>query len=69
MEALQRRLLVRVAFRCWEDMVLTAEGKMVWQRFEPKPFDEAGDVDIQITHCGVSSSDLHTLRCGRGGTI
>lgn len=29
----------------------SAKGKMVWQGFEPKPFEE-DDVDIKITHCG-----------------
>ena len=46
----------------------SAKGKMVWQEFEPKPFDQAEDVDIQITHCGVCGSDLHTLRSGWGDT-
>ena len=31
----------------------SAEGKMVWQGYDPKPFNEEDDVDIQITHCGV----------------
>ncbi|CAK4032141.1 probable alcohol dehydrogenase, class V [Lecanosticta acicola] len=42
----------------------SAEGKMVWQEFpNVKPFEET-DVDIQITHCGICGSDLHTLRSG-----
>ena len=36
----------------------SAQGKMVWKSFEPKPFDET-DVDIKITHCGICGSDLH----------
>ena len=40
------------------------EGNMEWREFEPKKFDEERDVDIQITHCGVCGSDLHTLRSG-----
>jgi alcohol dehydrogenase (NADP+) len=36
---------------------------LVWQGFEPKPFEET-DVDIEITHCGVCATDLHTLRSG-----
>ena len=40
-----------------------AQGKMVWQEFEPKPWEET-DVDIKVTHCGVCGSDLHTLRAG-----
>jgi alcohol dehydrogenase (NADP+) len=40
-----------------------AEGKMVWQEFEPKPWEET-DVDIKVTHCGICGSDMHTLRSG-----
>ena len=39
------------------------QGKMVWQEFEPKTWEET-DVDIKVTHCGVCGSDLHTLRSG-----
>ncbi|RAK72267.1 NAD(P)-dependent alcohol dehydrogenase [Aspergillus fijiensis CBS 313.89] len=42
-----------------------SEGKMVWQEFEPKPWEET-DVDIKITHCGICGTDLHTLRSGWG---
>lgn len=45
----------------------SAQGKMVWQEFEPKKFEET-DVDIKITHCGVCGSDIHTLRSGWGAT-
>ncbi|KAM0330152.1 hypothetical protein ACHAQA_004325 [Verticillium albo-atrum] len=41
----------------------SAEGKMVWGEFEPKKWTEE-DVDIQISHCGVCGSDLHTLKSG-----
>lgn len=41
----------------------SVQGKMVWQEYEPKPFEET-DVDIKITHCGICGSDLHTLRSG-----
>lgn len=41
----------------------SVEGKMVWQEFEPKPWEET-DVDIKITHCGICGSDLHVLRSG-----
>lgn len=41
----------------------SADGKMVWQEFEPKPWEET-DVDIKISHCGICGSDLHTLRSG-----
>lgn len=40
-----------------------AQGKMVWQEFEPKPWEET-DIDIKVTHCGICGSDLHTLRSG-----
>jgi alcohol dehydrogenase (NADP+) len=39
------------------------QGKMVWQEFEPKPWEET-DIDIKISHCGICGSDLHTLRSG-----
>ena len=42
-----------------------AEGKMEWQTFEPKAFQE-DDVDIQITHCSVCGTDIHTLRSAWG---
>ncbi|KAF5662419.1 zinc-binding dehydrogenase [Fusarium heterosporum] len=42
-------------------------GKMVWGEFEPKKWTE-DDVDIQITHCGMCGSDLHTLKSGWGET-
>ncbi|KAL2809995.1 chaperonin 10-like protein [Aspergillus granulosus] len=45
----------------------SAEGKMQWQEFEPKPWEET-DVDIKISHCGICGSDLHTLRSGWGPT-
>ncbi|KAM5343212.1 hypothetical protein ACJ41O_014178 [Fusarium nematophilum] len=44
-----------------------ANGKMQWGTFEPKKWED-NDVDIQITHCGVCGSDLHTLRSGWGET-
>jgi alcohol dehydrogenase (NADP+) len=43
----------------------SAKGKLVWQQFEPKPWEET-DVDIQVTHCGICATDLHTLRSGHG---
>lgn len=42
-------------------------GKMVWQEYDPKPWEET-DVDIQITHSGICGSDLHTLRSGWGAS-
>ena len=40
-----------------------AQGNMVWEVFQPKPWEES-DIDIQITHCGVCGSDVHVLRSG-----
>jgi threonine dehydrogenase-like Zn-dependent dehydrogenase len=40
-----------------------AKGKMVWQEFEPKPWEET-DIDMRVTHCGICGSDMHTLRSG-----
>ena len=31
----------------------SVEGKMVWESYDPKPFEDT-DVDIKISHCGVS---------------
>lgn len=39
------------------------EGKMEWQPFAPKPWEET-DVDIKISHCGICGSDIHTLHSG-----
>lgn len=41
----------------------SSEGNMVWQQYDPKPWEET-DVDIQITHSGVCGSDIHVLRSG-----
>lgn len=41
----------------------SVKGNLVWQEYQPKPFEET-DVDIKITHCGVCSSDLHHLQSG-----
>ena len=46
----------------------SAEGNMKWEAYEPKKWDE-GDVDIEISHCGICGSDLHTLRSGWKPTI
>ncbi|KAK0336081.1 hypothetical protein LTR02_004500 [Friedmanniomyces endolithicus] len=46
----------------------SAKGNMVWGEFpHVKPFEET-DVDIQITHCGICGSDVHTLSSGWGPT-
>jgi len=42
-----------------------AKGNMVWQEFQPKPFEET-DVDIEITHSGICGSDIHTISSGWG---
>ncbi|KAL4892490.1 chaperonin 10-like protein [Aspergillus ambiguus] len=46
----------------------SANGNMVWQEFEPKPWEET-DIDIKVTHCGICGSDMHTLRSGWGPTM
>ncbi|KAL5116252.1 hypothetical protein ACEQ8H_005810 [Pleosporales sp. CAS-2024a] len=40
---------------------------MTWSPFTPKPFHPM-DIDIQISHCGICGSDIHTLRSGWGQT-
>ncbi|KAJ4299848.1 hypothetical protein N0V90_005094 [Kalmusia sp. IMI 367209] len=42
-----------------------AQGNMKWGDYEPKPFEET-DIELDITHCGVCGSDLHTLSSGWG---
>ncbi len=37
------------------------------EAFEPKPWEET-DIDIRITHCGVCSTDIHTMRSELGPT-
>lgn len=43
------------------------KGQMQWGEFEPKKWSE-DDVDIEISHCGICGSDLHTLKSGWGET-
>ncbi|RDL38956.1 GroES-like protein [Venustampulla echinocandica] len=45
-----------------------ADGKMVWQEYEPKTWTE-DDVDIKIQYCGICGSDIHTLRSGWGPSL
>ncbi|KAI5365251.1 Putative alcohol dehydrogenase, zinc-type, GroES-like superfamily, NAD(P)-binding domain superfamily [Septoria linicola] len=45
----------------------SVNGNMKWQTYEAKTWEES-DVDIEISHCGVCGSDLHTLRSGWGET-
>ncbi|KAK6335681.1 hypothetical protein TWF696_002447 [Orbilia brochopaga] len=40
-----------------------ADGNLVYEEFQPKKWEET-DVDIEITHCGMCGSDLHTLSGG-----
>lgn len=42
-----------------------AKGNMKWTTYEPKPFEET-DIEMEITHCGVCGSDIHTLSSGWG---
>lgn len=48
-------------FHGW--MTLSATSPLTYQAFTPKAWEET-DVDIDITHCGVCASDLHTMRSG-----
>lgn len=45
----------------------SADGKMEWGSFTPKAF-EPTDIEMDITHCGVCGSDIHTLRSGWGSS-
>lgn len=38
-------------------------GHLEWAPLQVKPF-AADDIDIEISHCGICGSDLHTLRGG-----
>jgi alcohol dehydrogenase (NADP+) len=42
-----------------------ADGNMKWGSYEPKAFQET-DIEMDISHCGVCGSDIHTLRSGWG---
>ncbi len=56
-------------FEGWVALDKTAaEGNMVWQRYEPKPWEET-DVEIKVTHCGVCGTDMHMLRSGWVGCL
>lgn len=45
----------------------SVNGKMEWGPFTPKKWTE-NDVDIEISHCGICGSDMHTLKSGWGPT-
>ena len=56
-------------FQGWMGLDRSAvDGNMKHQEFEPKAWEET-DVDIQITHCGICGSDIHTLRSGWRETL
>ncbi|RAL04332.1 NAD(P)-dependent alcohol dehydrogenase [Aspergillus ibericus CBS 121593] len=40
---------------------------LTFTTFTPKPFTPT-DIEVQITHCGICGTDLHTLRSGWGPT-
>ncbi len=54
-------------FEGWLGLDANSIGNMKWGEFEPKKWTE-DDVDIEISHCGVCGTDLHTLRSGWGPT-
>ncbi|KAL4801939.1 Afadin and alpha-actinin-binding-domain-containing protein [Aspergillus unguis] len=37
---------------------------LVHEPFTPKPFNEQSDIEVQITHCGICGTDVHTIRSG-----
>lgn len=41
----------------------SVKGQMKWDEFEPKKWEET-DIDIQVSHCGICGTDLHTLQSG-----
>lgn len=45
----------------------SVKGQMKWGKFQPKKWTE-NEVDIEISHCGICGSDLHTLSSGWGPT-
>jgi len=50
-------------FQGWVAKDKNSIGNLVWEEYQPKTWTE-DDIDIQITHCGICASDLHTLRSG-----
>ncbi|KAI9092661.1 putative NADP-dependent alcohol dehydrogenase C 2 [Phlyctochytrium arcticum] len=51
----------------WVGKDKNAIGNLTWEEYKPKTWTE-DDIDIEITHCGICASDLHTLRSGWGAT-
>jgi len=45
-----------------------AKGQLKPFTYTPRPLGEE-DVDIRITHCGICSSDLHTIDSGWGPSL
>ncbi|QUC21322.1 uncharacterized protein UV8b_05565 [Ustilaginoidea virens] len=45
----------------------SANGNMVWQEYEPKPWEET-DIDIKVTNSAVCGSDVCTLSSAWGPT-
>jgi alcohol dehydrogenase (NADP+) len=50
-------------FQGWLGLDKNSIGNLQWGSFEPKAWEET-DVDIEISHCGICGSDLHTLKSG-----
>ncbi|KAK1150021.1 hypothetical protein N8T08_003579 [Aspergillus melleus] len=48
-------------FQAW--VAHDATSPLTFTTFTPKPF-EPTDIEINITHCGICGTDLHTLRSG-----
>ncbi|KAL2808938.1 hypothetical protein BJX63DRAFT_424218 [Aspergillus granulosus] len=40
-----------------------SQSPLTYEPFAPKPFEET-DIEVQITHCGICGSDVHTIRSG-----
>jgi alcohol dehydrogenase (NADP+) len=55
-------------FKGWLGLDKTsAQGTLEWREYTPRTWSEEL-VDIEVSHCGVCASDLHTLRSGWGET-
>ncbi|RVD84211.1 uncharacterized protein DFL_005973 [Arthrobotrys flagrans] len=56
--------MAKDTFNGWVGKDLSAaDGNLVWEAFTPKTWEET-DIDIEVTHCGMCGSDVHTLRGG-----
>lgn len=42
-----------------------ATSPLTFTTFQPKPFTDI-DVEVQVSHCGICGTDIHTLRSGWG---